>query len=367
MCDEENVATLVVDNGSGLIKAGLAGEDSPKAVFPSVVCSDSADSYVGSAAQAKRGVLQLKYPIEHGIVTDWDGMEKIWRHTFQTELGLAPEDHAVLLTEPPLNPKANREKAAQIMFESFNTPAVNLSIAACLALYATGRTSGVVLDAGQAVTHVVPIYEGYVLPHAIMRLDHAGQDLTDYLQKILKERGYSFTTAAEKEIVRDIKETLCYTALDYDSEMEKAAENSDLERGYTLPDGQAITVGNERFRCPETLFQPSLTGKESNGIHETTYNTIAKCDVEIRNRLYANIVLAGGTTMFDGLADRLQKDIAALAPPDVTVEVHAPPQRKISVWLGGSKVASAPGFREKCVSKEEYEEDGPSIVHRKCY
>ncbi|XP_078662186.1 actin, cytoplasmic-like [Branchiostoma floridae x Branchiostoma belcheri] len=366
MCEEEN--TLVVDNGTGLIKAGLAWEDSPMVVFPSVVCSDSDDSYVGSAAQAKRDVLQLKYPIEHGIVTDWDGMEKIWRHTFQTELGLAPEEQAVLLTEPPLNPKANREKMAQIMFESFNTPALNLSITALLALFATGRTTGVVLDSGYGVTHAVPICKGCALTHAILRIDHAGPDMTDYLQKILAERGYSFTTTAEKDIVRDIKETLCYTALDYEAEMKKAEENSDLERGYTLPDGQAITVGTERFRCPETLFQPSLVGKESPGIHETTYNTIMKCHVEFRKELYTNIVLAGGSTMFEGLAGRLRKDIVALGLPDEQVWVHAPPERKISAWIGGAKLASLASFRDNmCVSKEEYEEVGPGIVHRKCY
>jgi len=360
-----------------MCKAGFAGDDAPKAVFPNIVGrprmpgiivgTEQKEVYIGDEAQVKRGVLNLKYPIEHGVVTNWDDMERVWHHTFFNELRTPADEHPVLLTEAPLNPKQNREKMTQIMFDTFNVPAFYVAIQAVLSLYSSGRTTGMVFDSGDGVTHVVPIYEGYALPHAIQRIDIAGRDITNHLVRLLTERGYSLNNSAEREIVRDVKEKLCYIALDFNEEMAKARTSAALEKIYELPDGSNLTIGNERFRAPEALFQPSLLGLDIDGADETTYKSIMKCDLDIRRDLYGNVVLSGGTTMYPGIGERLTKELTNRAPPSMKVKVVAPPERKFSVWIGGSILSSLSSFQQMWVSKAEYDEAGASIVHRKCF
>ena len=368
---------IVIDTGSGVIKAGFSGDAAPTAICPSIVGRprhrgvmvgmNAHEYYVGDRLNSMRGVLSLDYPIENGIINNWSDMEKLWHHTMYDLLRVAPEEHPVLLTEAPMNPKRNREKTIEMMFEKFKVPSTYISIQAILSLYASGRTTGLVLDSGDGVTHAVPIFEGYCVPKAIIRLDLAGRDLTNHLKDTLSERGYKFRTTAEREIVRDIKEKLCYVAEDYETELIKSKKDSSLEKSYILPDGNKVVIGSERFRVPEGLFQPSLIGMEVSGIQDVVYDCVNKCDIDIRKTLFENVVLSGGTTMLPGIDTRLQSDLKSMVPELVVPNVSAPPERKYSVWIGGSILSSLPSFEDMWITNAEYEEYGPSIVHRKCF
>ena len=247
-----------------------------------------------------------------------------------------------------MNPKANREKWIQLMFETF-CPSFYVGIQAVLSLYSSGRTTDIVFDASDGVSHTVPIYESYSLPHVIMRLNLAGRDLTAYLQKILNERGYSFTTPVEKEIVRDIKEKLAYVALNSDEEMKKGESSSECNSDYTPPDNDMITIANEL-----------------DGIDQTLFDSIMKCKSDFRKDLYANIVLSDDSAMFNGLPERIEKEITRLAPQNMKFKVDAPPERKHAGWIGGSILASVATFPQMVITHDEYSEAGPGIVHIKC-
>lgn len=367
----------VVDLGSFQIKAGFAGEDAPRAVFPTLigrtrhagimVGMENKGAYVGDEAQGKRGVLTLKYPVEQGSISNWDDFELLLRHAYYNELRIAPENQPVLLALGPRNTKAQRERVVQILFETFCVPAVYVIPPAVLSLYASGRTTGVVVTMGQSNCCVTCVYEGYALPHSTTSIDLGGRDVTDYLMKIMTERGYSLTTTAERDIVRDIKESLAYVALDFDEAMADSSKGCHNERSYELPDGQCVVVGNELFRAPEILFCPSFVGLECPGLHEIIHQAIMKTDVDIRKDLYANIVLEGGTSMFSGIEERILKELQALAPSTMSVKIIAPPERKYSAWIGGSILGTLSTFQQTWVSKSEYDECGPSIVHRKCF
>uniref|UniRef100_A0A6M2DPT2 Beta-centractin n=1 Tax=Xenopsylla cheopis TaxID=163159 RepID=A0A6M2DPT2_XENCH len=365
---------VVIDNGSGVIKAGFAGDQTPKCRFPNYIGRPKhvrvmagaleGDLFVGPKAEEHRGLLSIKYPMEHGIVTDWNDMERIWSYIYsKDQLSTFSEEHPVLLTEAPLNPRKNLEKSAELFFETFNVPALFVSMQAVLSLYATGRTTGVVLDSGDGVTHSVPIYEGFALPHNIMRIDTAGRDVTRYLKLLLRKEGVNFRTTSEFEIVRSIKEKACY--LSSNPQKEESVDTEKIQ--YILPDGYPLDIGPARFRAPEVLFRPDLIGEESEGLHEVLLYSIEKAERDLRKVLFQNIVLSGGSTLFKGFGDRLLSEIRKQVPKDMKIKISAPQERLYSTWIGGSILASLDTFKKMWVSKKEYDEDGQRAVHRKTF
>ncbi|ETO09534.1 hypothetical protein RFI_27842 [Reticulomyxa filosa] len=373
--DEKNREHVIIDNGSGTTKAGFSGELVPQIVFPTVIGKPKhtgitfetiqKDVCFGSDAQNKEDLLNLTYPIERTLVMNWDHMEKIWHHIFHNELYIQPDEHRVLLTEAPLTPKARREKVPEIMFEKFHVLGMYLGLQPMLSLFGNGMITGLVFEAGDGMAQSTPVYEGTAYEVAVSRLNLAGCDLTDSLLKMLREKGYSLTTNLERETIRDIKEKFTYVAEDYQSELKKAETSTDIERNYELPDGQIITIGSERFQCPEALFSATSNGYNK-GIHTILYESIMKCDIDFRSTFYKSIVLAGGSTMFPNTDVRLTKEIAKLVSGTMTIKVIASPQRKYSSWIGGSILCNLESFQDMWVTQHEYDDSGPSIVHRRC-
>lgn len=265
-----------------------------------------------------RGVLKLSYPIESGIVTDWGQMEKVWEYCFSNELRCEPSEHKVMLTEAPQNPKANREKMTSLMFETFQVQGLYVAIQAVLSLYSNGRTTGMVCDSGDGVTHTVPVYEGFQIPHAVKKNYIAGRAITDHLIKLLQADGITEQggQSAWRQIIRKIKEDLCFVSLDPAADKVKAAESTELQKMYELPDGQTVAVNAPRFMAPEALFFPELIkeGDEVEGMHKMTFSSIQECDIDIRKDLYGNVILSGGTTLYEGLPDRLEKELDTMCP-----------------------------------------------------
>ena len=338
--------------------------------------------FVGSKLDEHRGAFLLEHPMERGAVVDggWDAMELLWEHIYsKSNLNARMEEHPVLLTESPHNPSSQREQLAEIFFETFRVPALFVAPPAVLSLYASGRTTGVVLDVGEGVTHCVPVYEGYALPHSIVRSDLGGIDVTKRLQLLLRKSGLAFSTTAEVDFVSRMKEEVCYVSnvpTNEESDYDMGGNASSATTGggasnaaaakaqYQLPDGQVVTIANERHRASEVLFQPSLIGSEERPIHDVLMTSINQSDMDLRSTLFSNIVLAGGSTLLPGLGDRLLYEVRQRAPERTRIRISAPPERRDSAWVGGSILASLATFKNMWVGRNEYEEYGSSILHR---
>ncbi|ORZ03114.1 actin family [Syncephalastrum racemosum] len=380
--------TLVVDNGTGFVKCGYAGSNFPEHVFPSVVGRpilraeervgdlQVKDIMIGEEAAALRNVLQMSYPMENGIIRNWEDMRHLWSYTFDEKLHVDPKDCKILLTEAPMNPRANREQMAQVMFEEYGFQGLYVAIQAVLTLFAQGLMSGVVVDSGDGVTHIVPVYQGYAPQNLTRRLDVAGRHVTRYLIKLLLLRGYAFNRTADFETVRQIKEKFCYVSYDLEMDQRLGTDTTTLVESYELPDGRVIKVGSERFEAPECLFQPDLVDVEGKGMAELLFDTIQSADIDIRSDLYKHIVLSGGSTMYPGLPSRLEKEVKQLYLKDVLkmdasrlnkfkIRIEDPPRRKHMVYLGGAVLADIMKNKDSWwVTKQEWEEMGPRALDK---
>ncbi|KAH8698508.1 putative Arp2/3 complex subunit [Talaromyces proteolyticus] len=376
-------APIVLDGGTGFLKVGYAAQNFPEHQFPSIVgrpilrSEEQGESDIvlkdimcGDEAAAARSMLQISYPMENGIVKKWDDMQHLWNYTFFDKMNIDPTGRKILLTEPPMNPLRNRQKMAEVMLEDYNFGGVYVAIQAVLALYAQGLSSGVVVDSGDGVTHVVPVFESTVLNHHIRRLDVAGRDVTRNLIALLLRRGYALNRTADFETVRQIKEKLCYVSYDLELDQRLSEDTTVLVESYTLPDGRVIRVGSERFEAPECLFQPHLVDVDQDGLAELVFNTIQGTDLDVRGSLYKAIVLSGGSSMYPGLPSRLEKEIKQLWLTKVLqgnperlnkfkVRIEDPPRRRHMVFLGGAVLANLIADKEDMwVSKAEWEEQG---------
>uniref|UniRef100_A0A7S0X5A7 Actin-related protein 2 n=1 Tax=Mantoniella antarctica TaxID=81844 RepID=A0A7S0X5A7_9CHLO len=381
---------VVCDNGTGYVKCGFAGDNFPRAVFPCMVgrptmrheeaASETTlkDMMVGDEAAEQRHNLEVSYPVANGVVQSWEDMHHVWRHTFEDRLGVDTRECKILLTDPPLNPTKNRQRMVSTMFETWGFNGVFIQVQAVLTLYAQGLLTGLVLDSGDGVTHVVPVLDGYSFPHLTKRLNVAGRHITSHLIDLLTRRGYAFNRSADMETARAMKEKLCFVSYDYKRDMQLASETTNLMRNYTLPDGRVIKVGAERFMAPEALFQPELVDVEGGGIADVVFRCVQENDMDNRMLMYQHIVMSGGSSMYPGLPSRLEKEIRQLYLDKVLdgdksgmrklkLKIEDPPRRKHMVFLGGAVLADIMRNKpEFWISKEEFEEQGIERALKKC-
>jgi actin-related protein 2 len=385
-------APIVSDNGTGFVKCGFAGTNFPSHIFPSMVGTpqmrydeefldiELKDIMVGDEAARYRSMLEIRYPVEQGQVKNWDDMCHIWDYTFFDRLKVDPSEHKIMLTEPPMNPQSNKMKMCENMLEKYGFQAVKIGIQATLVLYAQGLLTGVSFDAGDGVSHIVPVFEGVCPQHWIARLNIAGRHITDHLIKLLQIRGYNFNKSADSETVRQIKESLCYVGYDLAVETQLSQETTVLTAKYTLPDTREIILGEERFAAPEIMFQPSLAGIESmqGGVHQLLYDTVQKkVDMDLRAPMWQHIVLSGGSTMFPGFPSRLEKEVKDMYLANqckgdekllakFKLAIEDPPRRKHMVYLGGAVLSDIMKDKnEFWITKQEWEEEGGDRVDAK--
>jgi len=295
--------------------------------------------------------------------SNWDDFEKLLHHGFYSELRVAPEEHPVLITESSFANPTPREKLVQILFESFNVPCLSIVPTSCLALFGNGISTGLSIHSGETGTEIVPVHDGVPLRSLAVRYPVNGMHLTGFLNILLADKGHTGLTSSWTQVLKDIKKTKCFVSLD-------PATEPAIDLTYELPDGGVINLNEFSWLCAEAMFYPELISDPSSPLTLTILDVIEQCPADIQDTLLQNIVLSGGNVSFPGFAERLKKDLEYLLNnDDKKVKVWAP-QPKESLgnlpWIGGTIYANMPDFVQKCVTVDQYNEIGPTIIQTIC-
>ena len=373
MIDE--TLTIVLDIGSYSCKGGFSGEEVPKSVIRSLVgfpkyigCPGfyKRSYYTGNEALSMIDKLNFCSPFEKGIINNFSCFEHICHNLFYYGLRVDPSEFNILLTEPSFNSKLVREKVAFMMFETFNVSSIYISNKSVLPIYTSGINTGVVIDCGYNSTHIVPIYEGYPIKHAIETLDIGGKELEDFFIKLIKPKTNDSPTFAEREEIRDIKDKFCYVSFDFNKEKETPKSSSDI-KNIKLKFEKSLQICDECFICPEILFNPSQFGYKSKDLANALKDSINKCDIDIQKQLYSNMVLSGGSTLFFSFTERLYKEIEQIAGDNgENINIFSHPERLNGTWIGGSIFSSLNSFNNILIKKSDFEEEGENIFNYRC-
>ena len=385
---------IIIDNGSGYIKAGLSTSQYPDITMPALIgrpmlrYAEQLEDIklkpimIGDEVTPVRSLLELTYPMKEGIIQNDEDMDRLWTYTIKEKLNQKDDlsNRKVLLTEAPSNPNKNKEKMCEILFEKLGVGFTNIEPQAKLTVFAEGLQTAMVLDSGDGVTHCIPIVDTYIMHHNIKRLNIAGRHITDYLIRLLQLKGYAFNSSADFETIRELKEEYCFVSCDIEGDRKLDKETTYYNSYKKLPDGRKIRISNEKFEATEILFNPFLFQSEQPGIHEIVYESINACPIDVRKNLYKNIVLSGATTMFPGYVSRLEKEIKNLyinknlkLSGDKTIKIDMniidSPRRKFSVFIGACVLANTynnSNTEEYWITKKEWEETGADIILKKC-
>ncbi|XP_004644977.1 actin-like protein 9 [Octodon degus] len=369
-------AAVVIDMGTGSCKVGFAGQARPTCTVATILgCGPRSaagpgqqplETLIGQAARA-RPDLQLLQPVRAGVVQDWEAAELLWSHVLEHDLRVDPRDHPLLFSDPPFSPATNREQLLETAFEALRCPAAFVASQAVLSVYAHGRVSGLVVDAGHGVSCAAPVFQGYPLPHAVERLDLAGSHLTAFLAEALRGAGWALGPR-HLDAVERIKHDHCFVASDFPRL--QARPDAQSLRSVPLPDGRTLKLGKELFQGPELLFRPpQAPGLPREGLPALAALSLRKLPAEARAAVARRVLLCGGSSLLAGFQARFRAELLCSLPQEarsVTVVV-ARPSRGCSVWIGGSVLASLSAFRSCWVLREQYEEQGPHVVYSKCH